>query len=256
LFVGALLAGAIALALTVMLLTRRIDAERAAPPSPAPSPRTAVASPARPSPSARPSVRPSPATTPAPTPGGTLADPLALPPVMERPAPTPTPRPTARPTPVPAQAPEPTPEPDAEADEAEPTPAPTPRPTPTPTPTPGDINGRWELRNDVESTSYQPFAGMNLGYRLNLVQDGDRIHGRGQKISENGVLLLPSRRTPIEVEGRIAGDQLVLHFTEIGSERTSRGTMRWRLGPGSTLRGRFSSDAADSAGSSVARRLP
>jgi hypothetical protein len=254
LFVGALLAGAIALALTVMLLTRRIDAERAAPPSPAPSPRTAVASPARPSPSARPSVRPSPATTPAPTPGGTLADPLALPPVMERPAPTPTPRPTARPTPVPAQAPEPTPEPDAEADEAEPTPAPTPRPTPTPTP--GDINGRWELRNDVESTSYQPFAGMNLGYRLNLVQDGDRIHGRGQKISENGVLLLPSRRTPIEVEGRIEGDQLVLHFTEIGSERTSRGTMRWRLGPGSTLRGRFSSDAADSAGSSVARRLP
>jgi hypothetical protein len=108
----------------------------------------------------------------------------------------------------------------------------------------------------VESTSYEPFAGMNLGYRLNLVQDGNRVHGRGQKISEDGVLLLPSQRTPIEVEGRIEGDQLVLHFTEIGARRVSRGTMRWRLGPGMTLRGRFSSDAADSSGPSIARRLP
>lgn len=250
LFVGALVAGAIALALAVMLLTRRIDAERAAAPSPMPSPRTAPASPIRPSPSARPSARPTPVITPTPTPRPTAtpADPLALPLVPEPPAPTP--RPTPRATPVPVPALEPEPELDAEPDVPEPT------PTPRPTPTPGDINGRWDLRNDVESTSHEPFAGMNLGYRLNLVQDGNRVHGRGQKISENGIQLLPSQRTPIEVEGRIEGDQLVLHFTEIGSQRTSRGTMRWRLGPGSTLRGRFSSDAADSAGSSVARRLP
>ena len=250
LFVGALVAGAIALALAVMLLTRRIDAERAAAPSPMPSPRTAPASPIRPSPSDRPSARPTPATTPTATPRPTTppADPLALPLVPEPPATTP--RPTPRATPVPVPALEPTPEPDAEPD------VPEPEPTPRPTPTPGDINGRWDLRNDVESTSHEPFAGMNLGYRLNLVQDGNRVHGRGQKVSENGVPLLPSQRTPIEVEGRIEGDQLVLHFTEIGSQRTSRGTMRWRLGPGSTLRGRFSSDAADSAGSSVARRLP
>jgi eukaryotic-like serine/threonine-protein kinase len=239
LFVGALVAGAIALALVVMLLTRRIDAEHAAAaptPSPSPPARTAGAKPVMPSP--RPSASP-PATSPSP-------DPLALPPVPVRPTPTPTPVP--RPvTPSPAEAPEEQ-EPDAEAAE--------PEPTSTPTPPPSDIGGRWELHHDVESTSRQAFAGMDLGYRLNLVQDGVRVHGRGQKISENGVLLLPSQRTPIEVEGRIEGDQLVLHFTEIGSERISRGTMRWRMGPGSTLRGRFSSDAADSSGSSVARRLP
>jgi hypothetical protein len=169
-------------------------------------------------------------------------------PVRPTPTPTPVPRPV---TPSPAEAPEEQ-EPDAEAAEPEPTST----PTSTPTPPPSDIGGRWELHHDVESTSRQAFAGMDLGYRLNLVQDGVRVHGRGQKISENGVLLLPSQRTPIEVEGRIEGDQLVLHFTEIGSERTSRGTMRWRMGPDSTLRGRFSSDAADSSGSSVARRLP
>jgi eukaryotic-like serine/threonine-protein kinase len=240
LFVGALVAGAIALALVVMLLTRRIDAERAATtavptPSPSPSARTVGAKPVMPSP--KPSASP-PATTPS-------TDPLALPSVPVRPTPTPTPVP--RPVTPPLEAPK-DPELDTEAAE--------PEPTPTPTPPPSDIGGRWELHHDVESTSHQAFAGMDLGYRLNLVQDGARVHGRGQKISENGVLLLPSQRTPIEVEGRIEGDQLVLHFTEIGSARTSRGTMRWRMGPGSTLRGRFSSDAADSSGSSVARRLP
>jgi serine/threonine-protein kinase len=241
LFVGALVAGAIALALVVMLLTRRIDAEHAAAapaPSPSASARAAGAKPVMPS--ARPSASP-PASTPS-------TDPLALPPVPVRPTPTPTPVPRLA-TPPPLEAPE-EPEPDTEAAEPEPT------STPTPTPPPSDIGGRWELHHDVESTNRQAFVGMNLGYRLNLVQDGARVHGRGQKISENGVLLIPSQRTPIEVEGRIEGDQLVLHFTEIGSERTSRGTMRWRMGPGSTLRGRFSSDAADSSGSSVARRLP
>jgi serine/threonine-protein kinase len=249
LFVGVLLAGATAIALLIMLIIRRPENERAAEPSPSPSPQTSLASPVKASPSARPSPRPTPATAPTPRPTPT-GDPLALPPGPERPAPTPTPRPTPRATAVPVVEPEPSPEPDVQPDQ------PAPTPTPTPTPTPGDINGRWELRNDVESTSYEPFAGMNLGYRLNLVQDGNRVHGRGQKISENDVLLLPSQRTAIEVEGRIEGNQLVLHFTEIGARRTSRGTMRWRIAPGSMLRGRFSSDAAESSGPSVARRLP
>jgi len=48
---------------------------------------------------------------------------------------------------------------------------------------------------------------------------------------------------------------LILNFTEIGRARTSRGTMRYRLGSGGALRGRFSSDAADSSGTSSAHRV-
>ena len=52
------------------------------------------------------------------------------------------------------------------------------------------------------------------------------------------------------------GDVLVLHFVEHGSERTSSGTIRWPLAPGSNaLSGRFSSDVAQSSGTSVAHRL-
>jgi hypothetical protein len=96
---------------------------------------------------------------------------------------------------------------------------------------------------------------MSLGYRLNLLQDGNRVHGRGFKTSENGVFLLPSQRTPIEVEGRIEGDELILNFTEIGRQRTSRGTMRYRLGGTGAMQGRFSSDAAASSGTSSAHRV-
>ena len=118
-----------------------------------------------------------------------------------------------------------------------------------------DVSGRWDLRQDVQSTSHDAFAGMSVGYRLNLLQDGNRVHGRGFKTSENGVLLLPSQRTPIEVEGRIEGDQLVLNFTEIGRARTSRGTIRYRLGTSGAMQGQFSSDAANSSGSSSAHRV-
>ena len=197
---------------------------------------------------------PSPAPTRVPRPSATPAaatrDPLALPTpaadIPTRPSPAPSP---SHPSPPPLVEPvrQPPPEPPADADEeADASPLDAPR---------SGLSGRWDLRQDVESTSYQPFAGMTVGYRVNLLQDGNRIHGRGFKTSENGITLLPSQRTLIEVEGRIDGNDLVLNFTDIGRERTSRGTIRYRLGSGDAMRGRFASDAADSSGSSSARRV-
>lgn len=128
------------------------------------------------------------------------------------------------------------------------------------TPAAGDepvhVGGQWELVHDVEATSYRPYEGMRLGYRILLVQQGNRVYGRGQKVSENGVTLPPGQRTPIDVAGRIEDGQLVLNFTEIGPSRTSRGTIRWRLAPGAELHGRFASDAANSSGVSSGRKLP
>jgi hypothetical protein len=119
------------------------------------------------------------------------------------------------------------------------------------------VAGRWELVHEVESTSYHPYEGLKLGYRLNLFQEGNRVYGQGRKVSENGVMLPPGQRTPIDVAGRIEDGQVVLYFTEIGRERTSRGTIRWYLDPDSpVLHGRFATDAADSSGTSLGRRMP
>jgi hypothetical protein len=124
---------------------------------------------------------------------------------------------------------------------------------PAPDAAKADLSGRWDLRQETDSTSGEP---MTLGYRVNLLQDGNRVHGRGFKTIDNGVTLLPSERTPIEIEGRIEGNELVLNFTDISRDVTSRGTMRYRLGPGGSLRGRFSRDDAAGSGSSSAHRVP
>jgi hypothetical protein len=105
----------------------------------------------------------------------------------------------------------------------------------------------------VVSTEYEGFRGLNLGYRLSLRQSGSRITGSGVKVSENGS---PSNHTPITVSGRIDGTSVVLTFTEQGAARTSGGTFRWQLSSdGSSLRGSFWSDAANTNGPSSARRI-
>jgi hypothetical protein len=244
----------IVVGVTLASMARRPVKEPASFPAPPPAPGAS----ANPTPKPRPAATPVPRVLPsAPSassaPSAYSRDPLALP------APTATANPTR---PSPTSSPErrkavppverirpPISEPFADLGaETGSTPAEAP-------PSRADVSGRWDLRQDVKSTSYEPFAGMSVGYRLNLLQDGDRVHGRGFKTSENGVLLLPSQRTPIEVEGRIEGDQLVLNFTEIGRARTSRGTIRYRLGTSGAMQGQFSSDAASSSGSSSAQRV-
>jgi serine/threonine protein kinase len=122
---------------------------------------------------------------------------------------------------------------------------------------PVHLEGRWEMEHQVEATTYEPYLGMRLGYVVNLRQDGDRVYGQGRKVSENGTALPPGQRTPIEVAGRIEGGQLVLRFTEIGANRTSRGTIRWTLtAENGAFAGRFASDAANSRGRSSGHRIP
>jgi eukaryotic-like serine/threonine-protein kinase len=119
-----------------------------------------------------------------------------------------------------------------------------------------DFNGRWDLVHEVQVSRLSSYAGLRLGYRVTLQQEGDRVYGRGRKLSENGVLLPEDRRTPIFVDGHIEGGYVVLNFVEHGAQRSSTGTIRWPVNPGAgALQGRFSSDVAQSSGTSTAHRL-
>ena len=95
---------------------------------------------------------------------------------------------------------------------------------------------------------------MTLGFRLTLKQRGTHIVGEGYKFSENGKLLQSRRRTPIALEGRIEGERLVLNFTERGAARTSAGRCVLELADDGSFRGRFTSNAAGSSGTSIAIR--
>jgi cytoskeleton protein RodZ len=118
-----------------------------------------------------------------------------------------------------------------------------------------NLTGAWALTNRVESSSYEGFNNLNLGFHLQLQQRGNRVIGTGQKWMENGRAIPARSRTPIAVEGTLDGRRLELTFTEHGAQRTSAGTFVMDLADDGTLRGTFTSDAAKSQGTSLARRM-
>jgi membrane peptidoglycan carboxypeptidase len=120
-----------------------------------------------------------------------------------------------------------------------------------------DLSGWWEMTNTIQSTNYADFKGLRLGYRLQIEQDGDRLVGRGQKWSENGRTLPAGARSPITVTGTVDGRNVTLQFTERGAKRSTNGSFSWQLSADRTaLRGSFQSTAANTSGSSLARRMP
>ena len=118
-----------------------------------------------------------------------------------------------------------------------------------------DVSGRWELTL-VERSSQDAGAPRRGGYRLLLQQEGDRVVGRGFKLSENGVAVSEEERTAIEVEGHVEGTNLVLTYVERGGGAYNSGSMRWAIAPdGRGLSGRFAADVGQGGGASVARRV-
>jgi hypothetical protein len=122
------------------------------------------------------------------------------------------------------------------------------------TPAPADFTGIWRLETEVVSSSVGNFKGLQLGYHLQLDQQGSEISGNGEKISENGRALAAAARTAIAVRGTVNGNQLALTFTERGARRSSQGALVLQRDDDGTLRGRFSSDAAKSSGLAQLRR--
>lgn len=117
-----------------------------------------------------------------------------------------------------------------------------------------DLSGAWQVTNRVEAADYPGYKNTTLGFQLTLSQKGTQVVGDGYKLSENGKPLPARRRTPLSVEGHLDGERLVLNFTERGAARTSKGRFVLHRTDDGSLRGRFTSDAARSSGSSIAIR--
>jgi hypothetical protein len=211
--------------------------------------------------------------------------PAAPPPVPpEAAAPPPVPPPSAaEATPQPAeqrsQVPGPAESRDATARQSEPAPLPSPLPSDARPPSPDqqtrgpgareslepnarekpappaeDLSGEWTLVTRVEASSIPSFQGLELGYRVRFAQHGNAIEGTGAKVSENGRTISTRGQTPIVLNGTVAGERVTLTFTEDGTRRRSSGRFVLVREDGAAWRGRFSSDAARSSGTVLARR--
>jgi hypothetical protein len=118
-----------------------------------------------------------------------------------------------------------------------------------------DLSGEWRITNTIQSTSYHPFQGLNLNYRVFLMQRGEEITGRGEKWAENERLLPPIGHTSITITGRISGKRISATFEEEGTRRKSAGTFDWTYEPKTNaLKGTFTSTAANASGPSVGKR--
>ena len=118
-----------------------------------------------------------------------------------------------------------------------------------------NLSGWWSVTNRIESTAYRPYENLNLGYRVRLTQKGDQINGSGRKWMENGRQLPPAQRTAIALSGTVEQGRVMLSFTEYGTRRTSVGSFAYDISDTGALQGSFSSDVAQSKGSSRAARI-
>jgi len=116
-----------------------------------------------------------------------------------------------------------------------------------------DLTGKWTVVNTVDTTSYQPFKNMKIGFDVSINQTGRTFTGKGQKISENGRSIPANSRTPIQLQGTIEGNRVEATFFEEGTGRKSNGRFVWRI-DNAGLTGIFATTAARSSGKSAARR--
>lgn len=117
-----------------------------------------------------------------------------------------------------------------------------------------DVSGVWTVTSQVEAAAVAAYKNLLLGFRVELEQRGNRVVGAGHKVTENGAPLPVRRRTPINLEGTLDGNRLALDFTEHGTRRASAGRFVLYLSDDGSFRGRFTSDAAQSSGETIAVR--
>jgi hypothetical protein len=118
-----------------------------------------------------------------------------------------------------------------------------------------DLSGPWLVTNTIQETSRGAFRGLRIRFRVELRQDGSRLTGHGRKFTVDDRPVAPGDQTPIDLEGEVSDQQVVLRFVEHGRWRTTRGSFRWQVSSdGERLVGSFGSTAAASAGASSARR--
>jgi hypothetical protein len=122
-----------------------------------------------------------------------------------------------------------------------------------PAPTRLDLTGKWLLRHVVRRSDRRSYRGLVLMFRVDLVQQGDRITGTATKWRENGRPVRPQAASTLRIDGRLEGDEIVGRFVETANGRRSRGTFRWRysLAEG-WLSGTFATSVASASGEATA----
>ena len=118
-----------------------------------------------------------------------------------------------------------------------------------------DLTGEWILTDTVTYSEHAPYVGIQVEFRIFIVQEGRRLNGVGEKWTDDWGNVPVSGRVPIEIEGVIRGRKISATFIEKGLERETRGTFDWLLVDNDTLSGEFRSTAGYCIGTSNMKRI-
>ena len=123
---------------------------------------------------------------------------------------------------------------------------------------PPDLTGRWKFTVTYKDTSYAPYKNLKVTYQVLLIQDGLKLSGTGEKLSDRGPKQNAkdydgAERTNIDVVGSVTRNYFlpetaVLHYSEMGLRReTSTVNRLVQCGP-ETMCGCFQTTIADTSG--------
>lgn len=118
-----------------------------------------------------------------------------------------------------------------------------------------NLNGEWTLNLEIQSTSYNAYKSLKVGYKVYLSQHEREVAGIGEKWWVNGNEIPFSQHDPITMKGIISGENLPLSFSLEGSSRETVGIFNLKLVGSGKLVGTFSTTGANSSGSVIMTRV-
>lgn len=129
------------------------------------------------------------------------------------------------------------------------------------------VSGIWEAKLITEKSSYTPYSGMILWYRITLIQNGSVVTGVGELDREHSLegdrSYKNSGRRPVEITGTIEKrvsrpDIIHVMWSEQGEKRKFSNVFLLNTSGSKTrgdLWGKYSSTAANSRGHSHWKRI-
>lgn len=125
------------------------------------------------------------------------------------------------------------------------------------------LSGAWMLTLTNKNSALKTYEGMNFTYQLYLVQDANRVTGRGEKIEVNGKDIPTGQHQTIDLTGSVSGGVVTIGFIQKagpdGAARPTNGDLSLRIVRAgrlsqkvSRMEGNFSSTAAATTGTAVA----
>ena len=120
-----------------------------------------------------------------------------------------------------------------------------------------DLTGRWQVIHQVQRSSMSRYVGMELEFDVELKQDGNTATGEGRKFVVDWELAPREEASTLSLRGTVDDGSVRLDVIERSPAHPGRemtGEIIWKIVAPDYLVGSFRMDAADSSGTSKARR--